>query len=101
MVKENGKFISDSKLAAKLGWGVRRLRTVYRSKSFGSVRVADVDAFLNACGLTWSSQRRVRSQLRDIGANFYQMRHMRTTVYNQASMIRRHQKQLEKVLANL
>lgn len=54
----DGALMTDSQLCARTGWGKTRLRSVYQSLSWSEVTVAEVDTFMSACGLGWSSTRR-------------------------------------------
>lgn len=60
LAKHNGRLMTDPELMERTGWGRRKLRAVYQSASWGSVKVEDVDTFLKACNMSWSTQRRQR-----------------------------------------
>lgn len=101
LAKSNGKLMSDIELCKRTGWGKKRLRRVYRAGSWRNVTVEEVDVFLAACGLTWSSQRRERWLLKLAWnrSGLADMRHLRASTGWEASMINKLNKHVEKFLS--
>jgi hypothetical protein len=99
--RRNGLLAPDVTMAKELGWSLRRWRRIARSTTFAKIEAYDIDMFLKACGLTWSSQRRARYYIRTLGNNIYRMRHLQPKDGRQAAMISRHKKRFEQALAKL
>lgn len=103
LAKSNGKLMSDLELCKRTGWGKKRLRRVYRAGSWNNVTVEEVDVFLTACGLKWSTQRRQRWLLKlalnRSESGLEQMRHLKATTAWEASMIKKLNKHVEKFLS--
>ena len=60
LAKSNGRLMTTAELMEKTGFGHEKLERISKQKSWARIAVADVDTFLQACGLNWSSQRRQR-----------------------------------------
>lgn len=89
LARDNGRLISDVELAKRTGWCKTKLRRLYRAKSWGHVKVGDVDKFLAACGMKWSTQRRQRRLLKIVleGNGIENMKHMKASTRREAAMI--------------
>lgn len=103
MAKHNGRLMSDVELCKRTGWGKKRLRRVYRASSWKNVTIEEVDVFLGACGLSWSSQRRQRWLLnlalkRSEGFEL-EMRHLKPNTFWEAGMIKALNKHVERLLS--
>jgi len=106
LARKNGILISDADILKMTGWRRRQLRRVSWATSWKDVTVGEVDAFLKACGMSWSQQRRQRYRLRQlVSTNLYSMRHLRyrygTKQAWYAQCIKSHQKRFEKILIEL
>lgn len=98
LAKENGKLMSDVRLSKLTGWGLSKLRRVYRQTTWGNVTVEDADVFLTACGCSWSSQRRQLWHLSRPRSQFLAMRHLKAASVQEAAMISRHQRRMVALL---
>lgn len=94
----------DSELMRATGWQRDKLRRVVRSKTWNGIPVRDVDNFLRACGLTWSTQRRQLWILRRATASgldgILKMRHLRKPIAERRDFVMRLLKRTEKILSN-
>lgn len=61
--RKGSRLKSDRELCLETGWGVQKLRAIYRSPDWSNVTVGDVDAFFKACGLQFNRLRRPRHLL--------------------------------------
>lgn len=99
----DGRLMSNSELCKRTGWGKGRVRKLCESTSFRHCTVEEVDVFLTACGFHWSNQRRLIFLIgRAVKTSGIQaMRHLRYAPGAgwQASMIKRHQQRIEKLLS--
>lgn len=97
----DGRLMSNNEIKKRTGWGKSKLRRVSSATSFKNVTVGEVDAFLEACGLQWSSQRRLIWLLQRAWRNggIQTMRHLAFRTGWQASMVSRHQRRIEKLLS--
>jgi len=100
LAKKNGRLMTDPQLMEATGWGKSRLCRVYNSTSWAGISVEEVDKFLAACGISWSSQRRQRWLLQLAGNDISKMRHLRFNNGWQASMVKRHQRRIIKLLTS-
>lgn len=98
MARQGNRFLSDRELMESTGWGLSKLRRIYNSKSWASIAVQDVDTFMRACGISWSSQRRIRWLLKLNGYDITKMRHLQFRTGWQAAMILRHQRRILRLL---
>lgn len=90
LAKKNGRLLSDRQLEDITGWSNSKLCRVYQAKSWAHVAVEDVDIFLKACGLKWSTQRRERQHLQ-MAVNNYgleRMQHLRARTWWERQMIK-------------
>lgn len=97
----SGKLMSNEELTRRTGWGRSRLRRIAGATSFKNLTVGEADTFLTACGLTWSSQRRLLFLMQRAWRNggLQTMNHLRYETGWQASMVMRHQRRIEKLLS--
>ena len=98
--KKNGRLMTDPELMEATGWGKKRLRKVYQSPSWAGIRVEDVDRFLTACGLRWSSQRRQLFRLWYHQDHFDNMQHLKADCGWRGSQLRHHKRIIKKFLGS-
>ena len=98
--KKNGRLMTDMELIEATGWSMRHLRKVYQSSSWASVSVNDVDTFLAACGLRWSSQRRQLFYLWRYQAQFWKMRHFKIDCGARGFQLAQHKRIIKRLLSN-
>lgn len=105
LARRRNRLILDVEIMKQTGWSKRRLRRVSRSTSWSGVKVSEVDAFLTACGMSWSKQRRHRGLLMRLASTSVYMRHMRYRYGSKrgwyAVALQSHRRQFEKVLVEL
>lgn len=96
-----GRLMSNAELKLITGWGNSKLKRIASATTFRDLTVGEVDQFLAACGLRWSSQRRMLwlMQLAWRNGGLQTMRHLRYETGWQASMIKRHQRRIEQLLS--
>jgi hypothetical protein len=101
MAKHNNRMITDPELMRRTGWGRRKLMAVYKSASWDGIKVGDVDNFLKACGMSWSSQRRQRwlLQLAIKNGGIHKMQHLKTDTGWRGNQLRLHLMRIEKLLS--
>lgn len=97
--KRNGRLMSDAELMEATGWSIRHLRRVYKASSWADVAVRDVDTFLAACGLRWSSQRRQLMQLWYHRDHFGNMRHLKVDCGWRGFQLEHHKRLITKLLS--
>lgn len=97
--KKNGRLMTDPELMEATGWTIKHLRKVYQASSWAQVRVEDVDIFLAACGLRWSSQRRQLNQLCYHQEHFGNMRHLKVDCGWRGFQLKHHQELIKKLLS--
>lgn len=97
----NGKLATDAALMKLTGWTDRKLVRLYRRRTWSGVKVGDVDAFLAACGLSWSTQREKRWLLKLAieRGGVRTMRHLRFKKGQQVSRVANHLRTIEKILS--
>jgi len=97
----HGRLMSNAEIMRITGWGKSRLKRVASATSFRDLTVGEVDAFLAACGLRWSSQRRLLWLMQRAWRNggLQTMRHLRFKTGWQASMVKRRQKRIQQLLS--
>ena len=64
LAENNGELATDQELQLVTGWSRAKLDRVARATTWAQMSVLDVDDFLQACGLSWSSQRRELARIR-------------------------------------
>jgi NhaP-type Na+/H+ or K+/H+ antiporter len=104
LAQERGELMTDCELEVITGWSAAKLRRVAEAKSWARIKVNDVDAFLIACGLCWSAQRRhiwkAMRLLRTGGVHsLRRMRHLRKPIAQRASRVTTLLKRTEEVLS--
>lgn len=106
LAKHNGKLITDPELMRRTGWGKRYLRSVYNSASWDGIKVGDVDKFLAACGMSWSTQRRQRWLIQlgyhktgSVIDGIKSMQHLQNDVGWRGNQLRLHLNRIERLLA--
>lgn len=100
LARHKGKLMTDAELRKRTGWGKKKLIRVYRAASWRNATVEEVDGFLSACGLRWSSQRRQRFllQLAFERNGLERMRHLRATTFWERQMIKNLIAQYQKLM---
>lgn len=99
LAKSNGKLMTTNELMAKTGFGHMKLKHISKQLSWARIAVEDVDVFLTACGLKWSTQRRERWLLQ-LAANkgrLHKMRHFKTSTRVEAAQVKSHLRRIEKL----
>lgn len=98
----DGRLMSNLELCRRTGWSRHRVRRLSDATSFRDCTVGEVDTFLKACGLRWSTQRRLIYLIGRAVKNggIQSMRHLRYEpgVSWQAAMIAGHQQRIKKLL---
>lgn len=96
----NGKLMSNEEIKRRTGWGRSKVRKICAATSFKNITVGEADAFLTACGLSWSAQRQLLWLMRRAWLNggLQTMNHLKMKTGWQASMVQRHQRRIEKLL---
>lgn len=99
LAKSNGRLMTTAELMAKTGFGHEKLERISKQKSWARIAVADVDTFLQACGLNWSSQRRQRwlLELAISKGRLHKMRHFKTSNRIDAAQVQSHLRRVEKM----
>lgn len=103
LAKNRGRLMTDTELAKRTGWGMRHLKRVYQAATWRDITAQEVDTFLSACGLSWSSQRRQRWLLqlafeRKGIEGIFSMYHLRPKNWWQAHQLNTHRRRLTKLL---
>lgn len=106
LAKKDRRLATDQDLVRITGWSMIKVRWVYQRRSWAGIKVADVDTFLSACDLNWSSQREKRWLLRlamergGIGTmQHLQRRKMSHQTSWLPSQLARHLRRIEKILS--
>lgn len=91
LAKNNGELATDRELLAVTGWSRAKLDRIAKAVTWAEVAVIDVDAFLYACGLTWSTQRRQLWLLQVAALKGFQgikrMRHLKKPIAQRAGRV--------------
>ena len=100
MAKTNGRLSTTADLMERTGFGHQKLEHISRQSTWAGIRVADVDNFLKACGLSWSAQRRQRwlLELAIRKGRLHRMRHFKAVGRIQAAQIKSHLRRIAKML---
>lgn len=100
LARHKGKLMTDLELRRRTGWGKKKLLRVYRAATWKDATVDEVDTFLSACGLRWSSQRRQRFllQLAFERNGLERMRHLKAVTFWEKQMISNLIKQYRKLM---
>jgi len=100
----SGELLTDGELRRVTGWSREKLRRIAESKTWNGIPVQDVDVFLIACNLTWSTQSRQRWILKRATEKglegIRRMRHLRKPVAQKAGRVLRLLKRTEEILKN-
>lgn len=99
LAKHNGRLMTTDELIKRTGFGHMKLKHIAKQKTWGRIAVEDVDTFLTACGLSWSTQRRQRwlLQLASSKGRLHKMRHFKTSNRIEAAQVKSHMKRIEKL----
>lgn len=99
LAKSNGRLMTTPELMKRTGFGHVKLERISKQTSWAKISVQDVDLFLDACGIKWSSQRRIRwlLQLAIRKGRLHKMRHFKTTTRIEAAQVRSHLTRIEKL----
>jgi hypothetical protein len=104
MAKRDGELMTDAQLLRQTRWSKEKLRRIAESRTWDGISVKDVDVFLVACGLTWSTQRRQLWLLKiatEKGLEgIRRMHHLRKPVAQKAGRVLRLLKRTEEILKN-
>ena len=96
--------MTDKELQNATGWGEKRLRKIYMSKSFASVSAGEIDIYLKACGIEWKDRRRslwmLRRALRRGMDGIRAMWHLQCRTGGQANQLRVLLNNIEHLLSN-
>ena len=100
LAKHNGRLMTDPELMRRTGWSRNKLRAVYQSSSWAGVKVEDVDTFLKACDMSWSTQRRQRwlLQLALSHGGIKTMQHLKCDTGWRGNQLKQHLDRIEKLL---
>lgn len=63
LAQKDGVLRTDREMVADLGVDRHTFYAMCKRKTWASFKVSEVDAFLRACGLRWSAQRKQRQRL--------------------------------------
>lgn len=99
LAKSNGRLMTTLELVEKTGFCEGKIKRFSRQTSWATYSVSDVDLFLKACGLSWSTQRRQRwlLELAISKGRLHKMRHFKTSNRFEASQVRSHLRRIEKL----
>jgi len=104
LAKADGELMTDAQLLRQTRWSKEKLRRIAESRTWDGISVKDVDVFLVACGLTWSTQRRQLWLLKiatEKGLEgIRRMHHLRKPVAQKAGRVLRLLKRTEEILKN-
>jgi hypothetical protein len=97
MAKNNGRLATTPDMMARTGFGHGKIEKISKMTTWEHVTVGDVDRFLAACGLSWSTQRRQRwlIGLAARKGRLHKMHHLKTTNRVEASQIKAHLRRIE------
>jgi hypothetical protein len=104
LAQRNTSLLTDTELCALTGWSREKVWRISAAKSWKGILVRDVDRFLMACGLSWSTQRRqlwvLKKAIERGPEGIRQMKHLIGPVAQKASRVTRLLKRTEKILRN-
>ncbi len=104
LAQRNGVLATDAELELMTGWGHSKLERISCAATWAEISVLDADTFLQACGVSWSSQRRERWRLhlalRGGFAGIRRMHHFKKPVAARKTAVAKLLKRTEKVLRN-
>lgn len=98
----SGRLMSNEEIKRQTGWSANKLRRITSATTFKNITIGEADTFLSVCGLRWSAQRQLLWLMRRAWLNggLQTMRHLTFRTGWQASMVKRHQRRIEKLLSN-
>jgi hypothetical protein len=99
LAKSNGRLMTTLELMEKTGFCHEKIERISKQKSWANIAVRDVDLFLTACGLSWSTQRRQRWML-DLAirkGRLHKMRHFKTDNQYGGAQVRAHLRRIEQL----
>lgn|GEM_PF-3907701 len=104
LAKSNGELMTDAELMRRMRCGKDKLRRIVESRTWDGIAVQDVDDFLKACGLTWSTQRRqiwgLKRAVEKGLEGIRRMKHLKKPVAQKASRVLTLLKRTEEILKN-
>ena len=100
LASNNGELATDAEMRLITGWGKTKFENISRAKTWAGISVCDVDAFLLACGISWSAQRKLRWKLLQAvkSGGIQRMRHLRRPIAQRASRVATLLKRTEELL---
>lgn len=104
LAKINGQLATDRELMMVTGWSRAKLGRIAKATTWAEIAVIDVDAFLFACGLTWSTQRRQLWLLQVAALKGFQgikrMRHLQKPIAQRAGRVATLLERTKKIVVN-
>jgi hypothetical protein len=102
LAKHNGRLMTTDELKRRTGFGHMKLKHISKQKTWARVAVEDVDIFLQACGLSWSAQRRQRwlLELAIKKGRLHKMRHFKTSNRIEAAQVHNHLRKVERLFSD-
>lgn len=99
LAKSNGRLMTTLELVEKTGFCSGKIKKLSKQTSWARIAVGDVDLFLKACGLSWSTQRRQRwlLELAISKGRLHKMRHFKASRNFEVSQVRSHLRRIEKL----
>lgn len=100
LAKHNGRLMTTPELSRRTGFSTYKVSQIADQTSWARITVQDVDTFLTACGLSWSTQRRQRwlLQLAAKKGRLHKMHHLNAKNGVTKEQVRKHLKRIEKLL---
>lgn len=100
LAKSNGELATDAEIRGATGWSRAKLERISQATTWAGISVGDVDSFLAACGIRWSSQRKERWKLTRIirAGGIHRMRHLWKPIAQRASRVATLLKRTEELL---
>lgn len=99
LAKSNGRLMTTPELVKKTGFCHEKLERISKQRTWAKITVRDVDLFLSACGLKWSTQRRQRWALALAikKGRLDKLRHFKTSTQFGPAQVRSHLLRVEKL----
>lgn len=103
LAKHNGRLMTTPELVRRTGFGHDKVQRIANQKTWARISVEDVDIFLTACGLSWSTQRKKRWLLKLAlsKGRLHKMHHLKASNSIEATQVRCHLRRIEKLLQQL
>lgn len=100
LAARNGELATDHEMRLVTGWSRAKLERVSKSTSWAGITVDDVDSFLLACGISWSSQRKERWKLSRIikAGGVHRLKHLQKPIAQRAGRVATLLKRTEELL---